>query len=174
MVKRKNFMLMVFALVLGLSTPAAYAQQRQNTLELGAAIGPVFGTADSTAFGLALHGDYFLNSNFSIGPLLQFGFTDDLFQVGPTVQLKYTQNINSRLTANLQGGIGFIYADLDRRNRPDRDDTSFLIPVGGGLDYRLSDAVSIGGTLLFNFTDLDRVRSENLHVSLLGGVKVRF
>jgi hypothetical protein len=178
--KQKYWLPMVLgAFVFALSAPGPVAaqwspEQRAGRLQLGADIGPVFGTADSTAFGLALHGDYFLHQNFSIGPLLQFGFTRDLFQVGPSVQLKYTYDINSRLKGNLQGGIGFIYADLDRRGRRSRDDTSYLIPVGGGIDYRITDWVSVGGTLLLNFTDLDRVRNEKFHAALLGGLKVRF
>jgi hypothetical protein len=123
--------------------------QRAGRLQLGADIGPVFATPDATAFGLALHGDYFFHQNFSVGPLLQFGFTRDLYQIGPTVQLKYTHDIDQRWNANLQGGLGFMYADLERRG-PDRDDTSFLIPVGGGLEYRLSDAISIGSTLFLS------------------------
>lgn len=166
------------ALVLALIIPASVMaqpapDQRAGRLQLGADIGPIFGTPDSTAFGLALNGDYFLNQNFSIGPLLQFGFTKDLFQFGPSVQLKYTFDIDRYWKANLQGGLGFMYADLERRG-PDRDDTSFLVPVGGGVEYRLNESVSLGSTLLFNFTDLDRVRNENFSVALLGGLKFRF
>jgi hypothetical protein len=166
------------AAVLALLFPVlSMAQQapdrREGRLTLGAEVGPVFGTPDSTAFGLALSGDYFINQNFSVGPLLQFGVTDDLFQFGPTAQVKYTFDIDPRFKANLQGGIGFMYAELDRRGG-DRDDTSFLIPVGGGLEYRISDGISLGSTLLFNFTDLNEVRNENFHVALLGGLKVRF
>lgn len=163
----------VLALLIPASLMAQAPEQRAGRLQLGADIGPVFGTPDSTAFGIALSGDYFLNQNFSIGPLLQFGLTEDLFQFGPSAQLKYTFDIDRYWKANLQGGLGFMYAELDRRGR-DPDDTSFLIPVGGGLDYRLTDNVSLGTTLLFNFTDLDKVRNENFHVSLLGGLRVRF
>jgi hypothetical protein len=104
---------------------------------------------------------------------VQFGLTDDLFQFGPSVQLKHTYDIDQRLTANLQGGIGFIYAELERRGR-DRDDTSFLVPLGGGLEYRIGNDISLGTTVLFNFMDLDRVRSENFYLSVLGGLKFRF
>lgn len=178
--KEKYLLAVLFiASVFAFSTPVPVSaqtspEQRQGKLQLGAEIGPVFGTADSTAFGLALYGDYFLHQNFSIGPLVQFGFTDDLFQVGPTAQLKYTYDISSRMTGNLQGGIGFIHADLDRSGRRDLHDTSFLVPVGGGIDYRLTDNVSLGGTLLLNFSDLDKVHNDNFNAALLGGLKIRF
>jgi hypothetical protein len=148
------------------------AEQRQGTLSLGIEIGPQFGTADSTAFGLGFSGDYFLNQNFSVGPLLQMGVTDDFFQFGPSVQLKYTYDVDERLKTNLQGGFGFLYAELERRGA-DRHDTSFLIPFGPGVEYRLGNGFSVGGTLLFNITNLD-FRGENFFVSLLGGLKVRF
>lgn len=169
-----GFIAFLVALVIPASVTAQQSPDpRDGRFHLGVALGPQFATADSTALGIAFSGDYYLNHNLSVGPLLQFGVTDDLFQVGPTVQLKYTFDIDPRLQANLQGGIGFIYADLKRRG-PDKDDTSFLIPVGPGLEYRLSDSVSLGTTVLFNFTDLDRVRHENFFVSWLGGLKVRF
>jgi hypothetical protein len=100
------------------------------------------------------------------------GLTSDLFQFGPSVQLKYTYDLNDRLKTNLQGGFGFLYAQLERRG-PDRHDTSFLIPFGPGLEYRLAEGFSVGRTLLFNITNLD-FRGENFFVSLLGGLKVRF
>lgn len=164
----------VLALIVPVSVTAQQTtEKRDGRFTLGADIGAQFGTADSTAFALGLNGDYFLNQNFSIGPLLQVGLTSDLFQFGPSVQLKYTHDIDSRLKATIQGGIGFIYAELERRGR-DRDDTSFLIPVGPGLEYRLTDDVSLGATLLFNFTNLKDVRDDDFFVSLLGGLKIRF
>jgi hypothetical protein len=164
---------LVIALIIpGRVTAQLAPERREGRFALGVDVGPQFGTPDSTAFGVAFNADYFLNQNFSIGPLLQFGVTDDFFQFGPTVQLKYTYDLDQRLIATLQAGIGFLYAELERRG-PDRDDTSFLIPLGPGLEYRLTDDISIGGTLLFNFTDLN-VRNENFFVSLLGGLRVRF
>jgi hypothetical protein len=177
--KQKSLVLMacmafVLALILPVSVTAQQKpERREGRFSLGADIGAQFGTADSTAFALGFNGDYFLTHNFSIGPLLQVGLTDDLFQFGPSLQVKYTYDIDSRLKANLQGGIGFIYAELERRGR-DKDDTSFLIPVGPGLEYRLTEDISIGTTVLFNFTNLKDVRDDDFFVSLLGGLRVRF
>jgi Outer membrane protein beta-barrel domain len=163
------------ALVLALIVPAGAQLRDENTgrLRLGADVGPQFGTADDTAFTIGLNSDYFLTHNFSIGPLLQVGLSEDLFQFGPSLQLKYTFDLDSRLSANVQGGIGLIYAELERRGR-DSDDTSFLIPVGPGIEYKLAEGVTLGSTLLFNFMDLNKVKDEDFSVSLLGGIKVRF
>ncbi len=117
-----------------------------------------------------------ITHNVSVGPLLQFGFTDDLFQIGPTIQAKYTFDLpaNPELKLHLQGGIGFIYAELNGGKKGDRNDTSFLIPLGFGAEYRLNRQVSIGSTFLFNITDLDDVRNENFFFTWLTGLRFRF
>jgi hypothetical protein len=161
-----------------LLVPAAAQGQERRTgqFTLGVDIGLQAATADATAFALGLSGDYFITHNFSVGPLLQFGFTDDLFQIGPTIQAKYTFDLpaNPKLKLHLQGGIGFIHAELDRSVLPDTNETSFLIPLGFGGEYRLNRQISIGSTLLFNITDLDNVRNENFFFSWLTGVRFRF
>jgi hypothetical protein len=173
---KKAFALMAAIAVFAVFSAPLAAQttpeQRAGRFHLGLEAGPHFGTADSTAFGLAFSGDYFLNQNISIGPLVQFGITEDLFHFGPSLQLKYTYDIDPRLKATFQGGVGFLYADLDRRGR-DEDDTGVLFPIGPGLEYRMTDDISLGTTLLFNFADND-VRRERFFVSLLGGLRIRF
>lgn len=151
-------------------------ESRAGRWVLGVDIGLQAATADATAFAVGLSGEYFLTQNFSLGPLLQMGFTDDLFQIGPTIQTKFTFDLPDlpQLKPHLQGGIGFIHADLDRSGRPDLDDTSFLIPLGFGAEYRLDRNISIGTTFLFNFTDLDDVRNENFFFSWLTGLRLRF
>ncbi len=107
-------------------------------------------TPDGTAFALNLNAEGFITKNFSLGPLLQLGFTGDLSQIGLSGQAKYWVDLpNTRLKLTVQGGIGFVHADFLR------DDTSFLIPLGVGLDYAVSDRVSFTSTFLLNFTDLD-------------------
>ena len=168
------------ALLVCLLLPVAAAAQRQERrtgqFTLGVDIGLQAATADATAFALGLSGDYFITHNFSVGPLLQFGFTDDLFQIGPTIQAKYTFDLpaNPKLKLHLQGGIGFIHAELDRSVLPDTNETSFLIPLGFGAEYRLNQQISIGSTVLFNITDLDDVRNENFFFTWLTGLKFRF
>ena len=178
--KQKTLVLIAgIPLVIALALPVSVTAQvppepRQGRLSLGAEAGALFRTPDGTAFGLALNGDYFLSHNLAVGPLLQVGLTGDLFLFGPSVQLKYVHDLDPRLKATLQGGIGLLYADLERRRRV-RDDTSFLIPLGPGIEYRLNDGISLSGTLLLNFTDIKvHGRHENVLVSLLGGVRVRF
>ena len=72
--------------------------------------------------------------------------------VGFSGQAKYWIDIpdtNNRAKLVLQGGLGFIHSDFFR------DDTSWLIPIGAGLDFSVSQTVSLTTNFLLNFTDPD-------------------
>lgn len=141
----------------------------------GASLGLQTDTADGTAFALGLYGDYYLTHGFSIGPLLQAGFTDNLFQLGLSAQAKYTFTIPDipRLKPHVQAGLGFIHADLDGRNGNSGNDTSFLIPLGIGAEYRLTQSVSLDSAVLVNFNDLD-YRDGDAFMTWFAGVKIQF
>ena len=180
MKERRLIYAVAIAVVIVAFTQFAEAQeksegQRTGSFTLGAGLGPHFDTSDGTAFALGCYGDYYLTHGFSVGPLLQIGFTGDLFQLGFTAQAKYTFDLAGfpDLKPHVQGGIGIIYADLDRSGRRDEDDTSFLIPLGGGVEYKLSNSVSLETTFLVNFTGLD-VRNDNVFYTWLIGLKFPF
>ena len=108
-----------------------------------------------------LHADRFLQRNVSLGPLVQLGFTGDLTQVGFSGQGKYWIDLpetDNRAKVVLQAGIGFVHADFFR------NDTSWLIPLGIGVDYALTRTVSLTGTFLLNFPDLDTGPGTNTNV----------
>ncbi len=169
--------ILVFFLLLAAVAEAQQAQpmeRRAGRFVLGAGLGLAGETADGTAFALGVSGDYYLTQGFSIGPLLQMGFSGDLFQLGLTAQAKYTFDLPRvpALKPHVEGGIGFIHADLDRPGRRE-DDTTFLIPIGVGAEYKLTDRISLDTTLFTNFTDLD-VRDENFFITWLVGVRIPF
>ncbi len=160
----------------------SFAEAQQNATDnktgkfgFGAALGLQTDTPDSTAYALGLYGDYYLTRRFSIGPLLQMGYTADLFQVGLTAQAKHTFDVAGfpELKPHVQAGIGFIHAELDRRGWRREDDTSFLMPLGVGAEYKLTDSVSLDTSVLFNFTNLD-VRDEHFFFTWLIGLKFPF
>lgn len=137
----------------------------------GAAIGFLSNTPDETAFALNLHVDRFVHRNVSFGPLLQLGFTGDLTQVGFSGQGKYWIDLpysDNRAKLVLQTGIGFVHAEFRR------DDTSWLLPFGMGIDYALTKTVRLTGTFLLNFTDLDT--GPGTHTNVMPGLTfgVRF
>ncbi len=149
--------------------------QRAGRFILGAGLGLHANTPDGTAFALGFNGDYYFTQGFSVGPLLQFGFTGDLFQFGLTGQAKYTFDLKQipALKPHIEAGVGFIYADLDRSFGRSQDDVSFLIPLGIGAEYRLTNSISLDTNFLFNFTDLD-VRDKNFFFTWLVGMRYRF
>lgn len=137
------------------------AEPRAGAWSGGAAIGFLGNTPDGTAFATNVHADYFLNHQISVGPLAQLAVTGDLFQFGLSGQGKYwfdLPGLDKRLKMNLQGGLGFLHADLYR------SDTSFLIPIGVGLDFALNQQVSLTSTFLLNFTDVDTGRGTDANV----------
>ena len=119
------------------------------------AVGSGVGVLGETPDGLALawngHADYFITDRVSVGPLLQLAFTDELTQVALSGQLKHrlAQLDGGRGAVTLQGGMGVVHADVRR------GDTSWIVPLGVGMEYALSPRATLTSTFLVNFTDVD-------------------
>jgi len=158
-------------------TSTGYAQEAgKYKFSIGAGMGISANTPDDTAFATGVYADYYLTRDFSIGPLVQMGFTRDLFQIGVTGQAKYAFTLPGvpNFRPHVQAGIGFIYADLEARDfRPRENDSSFLIPLGIGAEYKLTERVILDTSVLFNFTNLD-VQDRKFFVTWLIGVKFPF
>jgi opacity protein-like surface antigen len=168
-------LVVLFALTQFAKAQEKFAEERTGSFVLGVGLGLHADTPDDTAFALGITGDYYLTHEFSIGPLLQMGFTEDLFQIGLAAQAKYTFDLREipKLKPHVQAGIGFIYADLDREGRKDEDDFSFLIPLGIGAEYQLTKSIWLDTTVLFNITNLD-VKDENFFFTWWIGLKFPF
>lgn len=140
---------------------AEAAELRPGAWTVGGGLGFLSDTPDGTAFSLNLYGDYVVAERLSVGPLMQLGFTGDSGQLGLSGQGKYwidIPNTARRLKLAVQGGIGFVH------NSFRDEDTSWLIPLGFGADYALTDALSVTGTFLLNFTDLHTGRGSGADV----------
>ncbi len=146
--------------LLGLDTAQA-ADLKTGTLSGGGAIGFLANTPDGTAFAFNANADYFVHQNVSFGPLFQLAATGDLFQFGLSGQGKLWIDLpgtehKARLV--LQGGFGFLHSDFIEA------DTSWLIPLGVGLDYAISPKINVTATFLLNFTDVDTGGGTGAHV----------
>jgi hypothetical protein len=159
----------MIAVLIGANIGVSHATEPQaGAWSGGAAIGFLGNTPDGTAFATNVHADYFLNREISVGPLAQLAVTGDLFQIGVSGQVKYwldLPGLDKRLKVNLQGGLGFIHADLHT------SDTSWLIPIGVGLDFALNQQISLTSTFLLNFTDLDTGEGATVMPGLTFGVR---
>ena len=154
-------LVVVFAIGLHRPYTANAADPKTGTWSGGGAIGFLADTPDGTALALNLNLDYFLNRDVSVGPLFQLAATGDLSQVGFSGQGKFwidLAGVEHRAKLTLQGGIGFLNSDLVQ------SDTSWLIPVGIGLDYKLNPKISLTTTFLLNFTDIETGRRKDAHV----------
>jgi hypothetical protein len=151
-------------------------ERRTGRITLGVDAGPMIGSIDGGAFEVAVSGDYYTSPNLSFGPLAQLAFTDDLTQIGLSGQLKYTFDVppGSRFRPNIQAGLGFVYADNDNALGRSKRDTSYLIPVGAGFEYKVQAGFYISTTALLNFTNLDNSNGGLWQdsLSLLFGVRL--
>jgi len=145
----------------------------------GTGIGFLGGTPDGVEFALNGHLNYFISEDISIGPLVQYAGAGDDFLFGLTVQGKYWWAIpdtNNQTKLVLQGGIGFARAGV-REPEIGFGDTysSFLIPLGIGVDHAVSEQVSLTADFMLNITALGQnVRAAgqevDFHTNVMPGL----
>jgi hypothetical protein len=142
----------------------------------GAGIGFMADTPDGAAeFGFHGHADYIVMPRLSIGPLAQYAGVGNDVLFGASAQARYWWPLqgSERLKLVLQGGLGFIRAGIKDADSGTADTYgSFLIPVGIGLDYAISERLALTADVLLNFTSLgDRAqvggREVDLHTNVL-------
>lgn len=156
-------------LLLTVSLPA---QAEDNRWGFGSGLGFTTGTVDNTAFTLSFNLDYYLDRNFSFGPMMQISPAGDLFQISFAGVARYHFRLDNKINLVPYTGIGLIHADLDKGtgpNRIDRNDTSWLIPIGLSLEYQVVPNMALSSTLQVNLHDIDLSPSlqENDHTSVL-------
>jgi outer membrane protein with beta-barrel domain len=144
----------------------------------GASVGFLANTPDGPEFGLTGHADYFLTQQLSVGPLVQYAGAGNDVVVGLSVQAKYWWSTlaSGNLKLVIQGGIGFVRAAINDSDSGVSDTyTSFVIPVGVGLDYAVTARLAVTADILVNFTSLgERVRAGerevDLHTNVMPGL----
>lgn len=145
-------------LVAGPVVFAPLAHADENRWGFGSGLGFTSGTVNGTVFNLAFSGDYYLDRNFSVGPLMQISPTGDLFQISFAGVGRYYFRLNNGINLVPFTGIGLIHADLDRGTGPgriDRNDTSWYIPIGVSLEYQATHNLALTSTLIVNLHDIN-------------------
>jgi hypothetical protein len=165
-------------LVAGAVIFAPQAQADENRWGFGSGLGFTSGTVNGTVLNLAFSGDYYLDRNFSIGPMMQISPMGDLFQVSFAGVGRYYFRLNNGINLVPLMGFGLIHADLDRGSGPgrvDRNDTSWYIPLGASLEYQTAHNLALTSTLIFNLHNIDLSPSlpekDHTSVSLLFGFR---
>jgi hypothetical protein len=151
---------LVAVIALLLSTTAAFAQSRSASddeqdedrvrVSLGASLG--FFADDPGGVNLGFEMPINVNRNFSIGPWATVGLADDFLLVFGSANFRYHFDVFEsrklrKLRPFLQGGMGVAYYDDDRTRD---DDTGFLLNMGLGADYEITDHVILGSNMMFN------------------------
>jgi hypothetical protein len=171
-------------LVLGLAgalwliplVPSSHAQN--DRWGFGSDVGFTAGTVNGTVFNLGFNLDYYPDSNFSFGPMMQITPMGDLFQFSLAGVGKYHVRLDNGINIVPFTGIGFIHNSLDRgvgRGRIDESDTSWYIPVGVSLEYQIDYNLAVASTIIVNLHDVDMtpaLRSEDkTSVALMFGFR---
>jgi hypothetical protein len=158
--------------VLLASVPGADAMEiKPGQVTGGLGMGLMGGTPDGTAFALSGHAEQFVNPNLSVGPLAQFALTGNMVLFGVSGQVKYwyeVPNTARRVKLNFQGGLGLVHADVEA------SDTSWLLPLGAGVDYAMTPRTSLTADFLLNFTNLQNTPTHDAHVMPTFTVGFRF
>ena len=72
---------MLAILAAGTAVSASRAQADDNRWGFGSDLGLTIGTVNGTVFTLAFNSDYYIDRNFSDGPMMQISPMGDLFQI---------------------------------------------------------------------------------------------
>lgn len=145
----------------------------------GTGVGFLGNTPDGVEFALNGHLDYFIADDISIGPLAQYAGAGDDFLFGLTVQGKYWWAIpgtDNQTKLVLQGGIGFVRAGVKEPEIGYGDTfSSFLIPLGVGIDHAVTEQVSLTADFMLNITALGRDvrvagREVDFHTNVMPGL----
>jgi hypothetical protein len=159
------------------ASPALAAEQRWG---FGSDLGFTSGTVDGTVFTMGFNADYYIDRNFSVGPMMQISPMGDLFQISFAGVGRYHFRLNNGINLVPFTGIGLIHADLDRGTGPgsiDRNDTSWYIPIGVSLEYQAAHNLALSSTLIVNLHDIDLSPSlsqdDNTSVALLFGFRFK-
>jgi hypothetical protein len=165
-------------LAVGTLASAPLVQADENRWGFGSDLGLTSGTVNGTVFTLAFSGDYYIDRNFSIGPMMQISPMGDLFQISFAGVGRYHFRLKNGINLVPFTGIGLLHADLDRGTGPgriDRNDTSWYIPIGLSLEYQVIHNLALSSTLIVNLHDINLAPSlpekDHTSVALLFGFR---
>ena len=188
--------LVVTAALLGLAAPEARAQAwggPEDDWSAGSPSGATTGpgpntpwsfraglgfTADPNDFLLNFDLGYAFDRFVTVGPMMQVGVEDDRFLVAPTANLTITipdlpgERLD-RFHPFVFVGAGFAILENDDRGGDTRQ-TGFLVNTGWGLDYQLSDRVSVGSRMILNFLPSRTLDDEFFFTWEVGSIKLAF
>jgi hypothetical protein len=150
----------------------------------GAGVGFLANSPDGPEPALAGHAQYLVTDRLSVGPLVQYAGAGNDVIVGLSMQVRYWWSVpaDGRAKLVVQGGVGFVHARIeDADTGAEETDSSFVVPVGIGLDYAVTARITVTADLILNVTSLGGDvavgdREVDLHTNIMPGfyLGVRF
>ena len=135
-------------------------------------------TVDPDNFLLNFEVPYRFDPYVSAGPMMQVGLGEDRYLVAPTANLtihgaNLFEGDLARFEPNVFAGIGFAVIKNGQRGGANRD-AGFLMNAGFGLDYILSDRLTIGSRMIFNFLPGGTLDETFYYSWEIAGVRLNF
>lgn len=135
-------------------------------------------TIDPNTFLMNFEVPYRFDQYVSLGPMVQVGVEEQRLLVAPTANLTLTiPNLPGesldRFHPNIFGGIGFAVIENDKRGG-DKKSAGFLVNAGFGLDYQLSEHLSIGSRMIFNFLPERTLEQKFWYSWEVAGIRLAF
>ncbi len=161
-------LLLVFLALLFLAPPAAAQEassgmsSRKGYFGIGLAGGAMM-DPDMSAGMVSL--DYYITDEISVGPYFYGGSGEDDSFYGVSGQVKFSAPLagNPQVRPFAFAGIGFV--ELDFKGREDDPETTYLFPVGGGMEFEINDVLTLEGTGVYHLT-------EDVFTGIMLGVRI--
>lgn len=131
---------------------------------------------DSLLLGFEL--PYAFDQWVSAGPMLQVGIDNENTIVAPSANVTITiadlpGKALDRIRPSVSVGLGFaVIGDDDRQNA--NTGVGFLIPVGLGVEYPVSDRLSLGSQMTLNFLPEDTLNQQFWFSWQVGTIRIAF
>jgi len=156
---------MVTAFLVSLPGFAQKFSERTGRWTVGGDLGV---TEDPTLVGLNVNVHYYITDEVAVGPLLQYDLWDDDHIFGVAGRVRYNAVLAGSKVVRPYGQAGIGFVNFKHEDLFDGDSkTTYLFPVGGGLEFKLNDALALDANVLFNL-------SQEIYVGLFAGVTYIF
>jgi hypothetical protein len=149
----RKFLLILAVAALTLASLAASAgdfKTRQGSWVIGGGLGF---TEDPQLFGLEALVNYYITDEISVGPLFQFELSGRDQVLGLTGMVKYSALLKDSGVVRPYGQLGIGFAEFRVDDLFDgKRKTTYLFPVGGGMEFKLLEKLWLDGNILFNLS----------------------
>ena len=109
--------------------------------------------------------DYYVTDEISVGPYFHIGGSGNNSYWGVSGQAKFSAALSGNSNLRPYGTVGIGFVELDFEDLDDDPETTYLFPVGGGMEVELTDMLSLDVGGYFHIT-------EDTFAGLMLGVRV--